>query len=65
MKISTTERILDDQDLRQGKKWKLYSGLFILLKEKLDLPRAHRRKILRPMLPVFAGLVQHPVHTLV
>jgi len=62
-KVSTTERIPDHPQLRQGKKWKLYSGLFILLKQKLDLPLQRRRKIYREILPVFTGLVQHPVRT--
>jgi hypothetical protein len=61
--VLPTERIPDQSHLRQGKKWKLYSGLFILLKQKLDISRKHRRKIYRQVLPVFTGLVQHPVRT--
>lgn len=64
-KVSTTERVPDHPELRQGKKWKLYSGLFILLKQKLDIPRTRRRKIFREILPVFTGLIQHPVRTIV
>jgi len=64
-KVTPIERIPDQPQLRQGKKWKLYSGLFILLKQKLELPLKRRRKIYRQVLPVFTGLVQHPVRTLV
>jgi hypothetical protein len=61
--VCSTDRIPDQPGLRQGKKWKLYSGLFILLKQKLDLPLQQRRKIFRRIVPVFTGLVQHPVRT--
>jgi hypothetical protein len=63
LRVLPTERIPDQPHLRQGKKWKLYSGLFILLKQKLDISRKRRRKIYRQVLPVFTGLVQHPVRT--
>jgi hypothetical protein len=62
-KISPLERIPGRPQLRQSKKWKLYSGLFILLKQKLDLPLERRRKIFREIVPIFTGLVQHPVRT--
>jgi hypothetical protein len=61
--VLPTEGIPNQPQLRQGKKWKLYSGLFILLKQKLDLPLKRRRKIYRQVLPVFTGLAQHPVRT--
>ena len=64
-KVSSAERIPGQSQLCQGKKWKLYSGLFILLKQKLDLPLKRRRKIFRKILPVFISLVQHPVRTCV
>lgn len=51
--------------LQQTSKWKRYSGLFILLKQKLDLPLQRRRKIFRRIFSVFTVLVQHPVRTLV
>jgi hypothetical protein len=59
------ERIPNQPHLRQSKKWKLYSGLFILLKQKLELPLKRRRKIYRQVLAVFTGLVQNPVRTFV
>lgn len=57
------QRIPNQPHLRQSKKWKQYSGLFILLKQKLELPLKRRRKIYRQVLPVFTGLTQHPVRT--
>jgi len=62
-RVPVTERIPDQPQLRQGKKWKLYSGLFILLKQKVDLPLKNRRQIFRAVLPVFTGLIQHPIRT--
>lgn len=62
-RVPIRERIPDQSQLRQGKKWKLYSGLFILLKQKVDLPLKNRRQIFRAVLPVFTGLIQHPVRT--
>jgi hypothetical protein len=61
--VLPTERIPNQPDLRQSKKWKLYSGLFILLKQKLELRLKRRRKIYRQVLAVFTRLVQHPVRT--
>lgn len=62
-KVPITERIPDQPHLRQGKKWKLYSGLFILLKQKVDLSVKNRRQIFREILSVFMGLTQYPVRT--
>jgi hypothetical protein len=62
-RVPIIERIPGQPHLRQGKKWKLYSGLFILLKQKVDLPVKNRRQIFRAVLPVFTGLIQHPVRT--
>jgi hypothetical protein len=50
---------------KPGKKWKLYSGLFILLKQKSDVPLAQSQQILRRVLDRFKRLVQHPVRTYV
>jgi hypothetical protein len=63
--VLPSERIPDQPQLRQSKKWKLYSGLFILLKQKLELPLKRRRRIYRQVLAVFTGLVQNPVRTFV
>ncbi len=63
--VLPSERIPDQPYLRQSKKWRLYSGLFTLLKQKLDLPLQCRRKIYCQVLPIFTRLVQHPVRTFV
>jgi hypothetical protein len=44
-------------------KWRLYSGLFILLKHKLSLSRNHLRKLVDQVLLTFAALVGPPVRT--
>ncbi len=48
-----------------GKKWKLYSGLFILLKQKIDLTFTQTRALLRRVRERFKVMVQHPVRTYV
>lgn len=50
---------------RPGKKWKLYSGLFILLKQKVALSIAESQRLVRRVLDRFKVMVQHPVRTLV
>ncbi len=62
-RVPIPERIPNQPQLRQGKKWKLYSGLFIVLKQKVDVPLKNRRQIFRTILPVFTDLIQHPVRT--
>lgn len=57
------EPIPGQPHLRQTPKWKRYSGLFILLKQKLELSLRRRRKIFRSVLPGFTALTQHPVRT--
>ena len=42
---------------KRGKKWKLYSGLFILLKQKLRLGREVIRQLITEMLEFFRRLV--------
>ena len=62
-KVLPTERIPNQPQLRQSQKWKQYSGLFILLKQKLELPLKRRHKIYRQVLPAFTCLTQYPVRT--
>ena len=50
---------------KPGQKWKLYSGLFILLKQKIDVSLGQNQQILRRVLDRFQLLVQHPVRTYV
>lgn len=49
--------------IRFGKKWKLYSGLFVLLKQKIELPADRLRQVLREALDSFISLVYLPVQT--
>jgi len=49
--------------VKKGHKWKLYSGLFILLKQKIHLSAHEIRRIVRAVLQSFVRLVQHPVRT--
>lgn len=48
---------------RQGKKWKRYSGLFILLKQKWSLPQERWWQVLSDALHLFTTLVLPPVPT--
>jgi hypothetical protein len=50
---------------RLSQKWKLYSGLFILLRQKLSLLPAEADQIVRTVLDQFRRMVQHPVRTFV
>jgi len=50
---------------RPGQKWKLYSGLFLLLKQKLTLAPEELRSIVRTALERFRQMVQYPVRTFV
>ncbi len=44
-------------------KWKLYSGLFVLLNHRCRLPSATMRQIISDVLQTFAVLVHCPVRT--
>jgi hypothetical protein len=44
-------------------KWQMYSGLFILLKQKLSLPADRLRQLIDQALQAFAALVCPPVRT--
>lgn len=48
---------------KKGKKWKHYSGLFILLKQKWSLSASEWREILTAAWMAFLTMVQHPVPT--
>lgn len=48
---------------KKGTKWKRYSGLFVLLKQKWSLAAKDRHWILEDALAAFVALVQHPVPT--
>jgi hypothetical protein len=50
---------------RPSQKWRLYSGLFLLLKQKLDVSHDQANRIVRTVLARFRQMVQHPVRTFV
>ena len=52
---------LEKRDIKS--KWKLYSGLFILLKQKIELSRRALRQIVRTVLAAFVTLVFPSVRT--
>jgi len=57
------EQIPASSQRKQGKKWKRYSGLFVLLKQNWSLAAKEWRAILDEALAAFTALVQHPVPT--
>jgi hypothetical protein len=57
------DRIPGSLHLKKGKKWKRYSGLFVLLKQKWSISSQDRRMILESSLIAFLALVHHPVPT--
>ena len=57
------DRLPGSTNLKKGKKWKGYSGLFILLKQKWLISKAARRAIFDDVFAAFIALVQHPVRT--
>ena len=61
--VSKQERIPGSSQRKKGKKWKRYSGLFVLLKQNWSLAARKWRAILDEVLAAFTALVQHPVLT--
>jgi len=59
--VPEAERIPGSPQRKKGKKWKRYSGLFILLKQKWSLPPGQWQIIFGNALASFTTLVQHPV----
>ncbi|MEA4909178.1 MAG: hypothetical protein VB089_16265 [Anaerolineaceae bacterium] len=59
--FSTQEPITGSAFRKKGKKWKRYSGLFILLKQKWSLPTREWLALLEQALAAFLTLVRHPV----
>lgn len=57
--VEDKERIPGSPSLKKGKKWKRYSGLFILLKQKWTLSDSQKAAILEAALATFRNLV-HP-----
>jgi len=63
--IPDKEHIPDAPSLRKGKKWKCYSGLFVILKQKWSFSVEQKDIILSKAFDTFLALVQHPVRTYV
>lgn len=61
--VPDNERIPGSPHRKKGRKWKRYSGLFILLKQKFSMSSSDRRLILDNAFAAFVELVQHPVPT--
>jgi hypothetical protein len=61
--VPDKERIPGTPGRKKGKKWRRYSGLFILLKQKWSISADDRRSILDTAFTAFLSLVQHPVLT--
>ena len=59
------ERIPGAPALRKGKKWKRYSGLFVLLKQKWSISADQQAAILKAAFAVFITLVHPHVRTYV
>lgn len=63
--VEDQERIPGSPALKKGKKWKRYSGLFILLKQKGTLSENQKAAILQQALATFHNLVHPHVRTFV
>jgi hypothetical protein len=63
--VSDEGRIPGSMFRKKGKKWKRYSGLFILLKQKWSLSISKWQEIVTFALSAFLAMVQHPVPTYV
>jgi hypothetical protein len=63
--VSGKERIPGSPSLKKSLKWKRYSGLFVLLKQKWSVSSDQRSLVLHAALSSFLALVQHPVRTFV
>jgi hypothetical protein len=61
--VPEKDQIPNATSRKQGKKWKRYSGLFILLRQKWHLSRQEHAKIKAAVLLTFTSLVHYPVPT--
>jgi len=64
-RVPHKERIPGTPALRMGKKWKRYSGLFVLLKQKWSISADQQAAILKTAFAVFITLVHPHVRTYV
>lgn len=63
--IDDKERIPGSPSLKKGKKWKRYSGLFVLIKQKWTLSEEQKFAVLSAALTTFRSLVSPHVRSLV
>lgn len=63
--VPEDERIPNHPNLRKSRKWKLFSGLFLLLKRKLPLSVSQLKHLVKNTLQYFIALVYPPVRTFV
>jgi hypothetical protein len=63
--VDNKERIPGAPSLKKGKKWKRYSGRFILLKQKWKLSDEQKALMLKAALATFQNLVHPHVRTFV
>ena len=61
--IPDKDRIPGAPTLKKGKKWRRYSGLFVLLKQKCSISADQQSAILNAAFAVFLALVQPHVRT--
>jgi hypothetical protein len=61
--VPEKERIPGSPFRKKGKKWKRYSGLFILLKQKWSVSASEWQELVTTALMSFMSMVQHPVPT--
>jgi len=62
-RLAEKERIPGSSSLKKGKKWKRYSGLFVLLKRKWSGSHQVKRRLIEESLTTFMGLIHPPVRT--
>jgi hypothetical protein len=63
--VEDKERIPGSPSLKKGKKWKRYSGLFVLLKQKWSLSEEQKSAVVSAALTTFRNLVYPHVRTFV
>jgi hypothetical protein len=63
--VEEKERIPGAPSLKKGKKWKCYSGLFVLLKQKWILSDQQKMAVLETALSAFRNLIQPHVRSFV
>lgn len=63
--VEDIERVPGSPSLKKGKKWKRYSGLFVLLKQKWTLSDAQKAAVLQNAFATFLTLVHPHVRTFV